>query len=211
MQRVTVAQSGNLLLSGLTTDAGAGKVLQIGGTNVINFGATSAATIGVSADTTAANVVVTTPATGSMQVSSLSGTGSRAVIADANGLLSAPVSDEIWKENMRAMPAKMGLATVLALRPLVFNYKDKSRFGAQDYVGFGARATSAILPQVTGQDRSGTFYLSDEKITAPLVLAVQQQQAQIEALTTGNADWVARGIALAALALAVRANLRKKS
>ncbi len=159
---------------------------------------------------TAANALSVASASSAITLANLAGTGSRAVLADANGLLSAPVSDETWKENIRALPEKMGLATVLALRPLIFNYKDRSRFGEQEYVGFGARATSAILPQVTGRDVNGTFYLTDEKLTAPLVLAVQQQQRMIAALDSGHADWWARGISLLALALAVKANLRKK-
>lgn len=121
-------------------------------------------------------------ATQGITASSLAGTGSRAVLADANGLLSAPVSDELWKEPLRPLPESYGLATVMLLQPSIFKYRDKSRFGQQDYIGFGARATAAVLPEVTGQDRDGTYYLTDEKITAVLVKALQQQEIKIKAL-----------------------------
>jgi len=121
-------------------------------------------------------------ATQGITLASLAGTGSRAVLADANGLLSAPVSDETWKENMRALPDSYGLATVMALRPLIFNYRDKSRFGAQDYIGFGARETATILKEITGQDRDGTYYITEEKLGAVAVKAIQQLKAEVDQL-----------------------------
>lgn len=130
---------------------------------------------------TATNFLVA-DATQGVTLGSLAGTGSRAVLADANGLLSAPVSDETWKENLRSLPDSMGLATVMALNPLMFSFKDKSRFGSQDYIGFGARETAKILPQVTGQDRDGVFYITEEKLTAVLVKAVQQLVGRVQKL-----------------------------
>lgn len=120
--------------------------------------------------------------TGVVKITNLAGTGSRNVVADANGNLSAPVSDELKKKNLRALPEKYGLAAVMALKPVVFQYRDEKAYGTQDYLGFGARATSAVLPEITGQMKDGTYYLNDEKLTAVLVKAVQQQQAQIAAL-----------------------------
>lgn len=115
---------------------------------------------------------------GGVLADSLAGTGSRTVLADANGLLSAPVSDEEWKQNMRDIP--YGIETVMALRPKIWDYKDHKRFGRQDYIGFGARETAKILPEVTGQDVNGAYYLTDEKITAVLVKAVQQVNQRLE-------------------------------
>ncbi len=160
------------------------------GAATLKFGATAAATIGVSADTTAGVLTFTStttggyslPSAGGTTITSLAGTGSRAVLADANGLLSAPVSDETWKTDFRSLPESYGLETVMKLVPAIFKYKDAHRFGKQDYIGFGARATAAVLPEVTGQDRDGTYYLTDEKLTAVLVKAVQQQQEKIERL-----------------------------
>lgn len=151
-------------------------------------------------------------ATQGITAGSLAGTGSRAVLADANGLLSAPVSDELWKEPLRPLPESYGVETVMRLQPAIFKYRDKSRFGQQDYIGFGARATAAVLPEVTGKDRDGTYYLTDEKLTAVLVKAVQQQQATIGLIQeSGNADWWARAIAIAALIIAIRANLKRNN
>lgn len=149
---------------------------------------------------------ITLAGTGNVTAASLAGTGSRAVLADATGLLSAPVSDENLKDPLRPLPESYGIDAVMRLRPSVFKFKDKVRFGAQDYIGFGARSTAKVVPEVTGQDRDGTYYLTDEKLTAVLVKAVQQQQAQIER----PADWWARGIATLALVLAIAANLRRK-
>lgn len=123
-------------------------------------------------DTAALGAALKIIQAGTVLMASLAGTGSRAVLADANGLLSAPVSDETWKENIEALP--FGLTTIMRLRPLRFNYRDRNKFGNQKYLGFGARATAKVLPEITGQDRNGTYYLTDEKLTAVLVRAVQQ-------------------------------------
>lgn len=119
-------------------------------------------------------------ADGTITLQNLAGTGSRAVIADANGLLSSPVSDEHLKENIRTIP--YGLKTVMQLKPIIFNFKDKRSFGNQDYIGFSARETKLIIPEITGQDINGHYYLTDEKITAVLVRAIQEQQEQIDQL-----------------------------
>lgn len=111
---------------------------------------------------------------GETTILSLAGSGSRAVLADANGLLSAPVSDELMKEEWLPLPESYGLPMVMRLTPRKGKYKDRSRYGEQDYLGFYARETSEFLPEITGQDNNGTFYLSDEKVTAVLVKAVQQ-------------------------------------
>ncbi len=117
---------------------------------------------------------------------SLAGTGSRAVVADANGLLSAPVSDETMKDPLRDLPDSYGLEMVMRLRPTIYSYKDKSRFGEKDYLGFGARATAEILPEVTGQMKDGTYYMSKEDIVPVLVKAIQQLEAQMNELRQRN-------------------------
>lgn len=143
-----------------------------------------------------------------LTVASLGGTGSRAVLADANGALSAPVSDERVKEPLRPLPESYGLPTVLRLQPSIFKYLDKKKYGSQDYIGFGARYTATVLPEVTGQDVNGAYYLNKEDLTAVLVKAMQQQQAQID---RGSPDWIARGLGALALLVGALAYRRAKN
>lgn len=154
----------------------------------------------------AATVTGTLGASGAVTLSNLAGTGSRAVLADASGVLSAPISDASFKQNMRDLPATYGMQTILALRPKIFDFKDHDKYGPQNYLSFDAGETAGILPEVTGRmydgdgdlvdtgkkDEKGnaimrkpvgTYYISKEDIIPALVLHNQQMQAQIDVLT----------------------------
>lgn len=123
---------------------------------------------------------------GQVTATSLAGTGSRAVIADANGVLSAPVSDENFKEELRPIPESYGLEAVLQMKPSIFKFKDKEAHGDRDYLGFGARAMEKIIPEIIGQTKDGTYYLTDEKLTAVLVKGMQQLAARVAQLESAN-------------------------
>lgn len=160
--------------------------------------------------TTGLTVTGTLTTSGVNTLSNLAGTGSRAVLADATGILTAPVSDEHLKEPLIPLSEDYGLPMVMRLQPSRFKYLDKKAHGDQYYLGFGARYTSTILPEVTGQMKDGTYYLSKEDIIPVVVKAVQQQQAQIEGLVpVSKPDWLARGMALGALVVSIAAYRRK--
>lgn len=176
------AGAGSVRLQTYTDNLGANIPLEIQATTILLNGATSTA------------------------VSTLAGTGSRAVLADASGVLSAPISDASFKLPLRDLPESYGAQAIMALRPVAWKYKDTYRFGTKDYLGFDAGETALILPEVTGQmydgagplvdtgkkdakgvaimrKPAGTYYVSKEDIIPVLVKHNQQMQAQIDALT----------------------------
>ncbi len=197
----------NVYLQGVTTAAAAQNLLGIGGDDNTYVFCKPAKKVTVYGTATIADFSDTGLAvTGGGSFSGLGGTGSRAVLADASGVLSAPVSDERLKEPLRPLPESYGLETVLKLQPSIFKYLDKAKWGKQDYIGFGARYTSTFLPEVTGQDVNGNYYMTDEKLTAVLVKAVQQQQEEIRWL------WGAVSVlALWCLGLTFRRSNRRSS
>lgn len=87
------------------------------------------------------------------------------------------------KENI--VPLADGLAEIMALRPVAFDYKpeyNSSHYGRQ--VGFIAEEVEKVDSRIAGYD-TGTGELRSvayPQITAPLVKAVQEQQKEIEEL-----------------------------
>jgi len=84
------------------------------------------------------DVVQIAPTTGATTLSNLAGTGSRAVLADANGLLSAPVSDISVKENIK--PIGYGLNEIVKMNPVWFDFVD-------DYKNFGEGRQNGNIAQ----------------------------------------------------------------
>jgi hypothetical protein len=99
----------------------------------------------------------------------------------------ASISDARTKENVR--DAEDGLATVLGLRPVRFDFKDGFSNNRKNQLGFIAQEVEQVFPDavdVSGQEsEDGDQY----KTVAPgtlipvLVKAMQEQQAIITALT----------------------------
>lgn len=113
----------------------------------------------------------------------LAGTGSRAVLADASGVLSAPVSDESVKENITSLD--YGLDTIMAMRPVSFEYiKDYKNHGAGKQIGFIAQEMQKIVPEVVFSTPStGLLGINNiDPLVAVLVRAIQEQQVQIDDL-----------------------------
>ena len=110
----------------------------------------------------------------------LAGTGSRTVLADANGLLSAPTSSIITKENVQ--PLNYGLNELLKINPVSFDYIDKNKWGDERNLGFIVEDMYPIVPEVTGTMNNGDMYLDMVKLIPVLTKAIQEQQALIKAL-----------------------------
>jgi hypothetical protein len=117
---------------------------------------------------------------GNTRISSLSGTGSRAVLADANGVLSAPVSSINTKENVQNL--NYGLNELLQINPVSFDYINKDKWGEQRNLGFIVEDMFPIIPEVTGTMDNGDMYLDMVKLIPVLTKAIQEQQALIKAL-----------------------------
>lgn len=96
------------------------------------------------------------------------------------------VSDERLKDNIR--PISYGLSTILSLKPIEFD------MNGQHKTGFGAQTTQEILPTAVydthealfGEDQPTKLGMDYTQVIAPLVMAVQEQQAMIRCLA--NAD-----------------------
>ncbi len=85
-------------------------------------------------------------ATGVVKITNLAGTGSRAVLADASGNLSAPVSDETVKENVE--PLKYGLNAIMQLNPISFEYiEDYKNYGEGLQIGNIAQDVAKVIPE----------------------------------------------------------------
>jgi len=127
---------------------------------------------------------------GGVTMLSLAGAGSRAVLADANGLLSAPVSDERLKLNIQ--PLGMDALSLLSrIEPIYFNYnREKMQteglgdFGAQREIGFTYQNLVQVLPELTGTNPNGYGFVKEAGMTAFLVEVAKAQQAQIASLQT---------------------------
>lgn len=130
------------------------------------------------------------------------GYGAGALTTDANGVITA-ASDARLKDIKGDF--KRGLNAIKQLRPTVYRWKPiDGRDTEHDYSGFIAQEVQDVIPEAIGQDKNGYLTLSDRPITAALVNAVKELDAKTPA------DWWARGMALAALILAIRANLKNR-
>ena len=118
--------------------------------------------------------------TGASTFSSLAGTGSRTVLADANGLLSAPTSSITTKENVQVL--NYGLNEILQINPVSFDYINKDKWGEERNLGFIVEDMYPIVPEVTGTMNNGDMYLDMVKLIPVLTKAIQEQNALIKAL-----------------------------
>ena len=118
-------------------------------------------------------------ASGNVKITNLTGSGSRAVNAAADGTLSASSSISI-KENVNNL--NYGLDKILQLQPKSFNYIDKNKYGEGLDIGFIAEDVYPIVPEATGTMNDGFIYFDAVKLIPILTKAIQEQQAQIEAL-----------------------------
>jgi hypothetical protein len=116
---------------------------------------------------------------GNLELFSLAGSGSRAVNADVNGVLSA-ASSILIKENVENI--NYGLLDVLKLKPVIFNYIDKNKWGEGKDLGFVAEDVMNVIPEATGVMNNSDIYFDLQKLIPVLTKAIQEQQALIKAL-----------------------------
>ena len=90
-------------------------------------------------------------------------------------------SDIRLKENIVTLPAERGLGAIMKLRPVTYHWKDKT-LDQRQMVGFIAQEVEPIYPEAVGMGPNGMKSLAYADLVVPLVKAVQQQQAEIEAL-----------------------------
>lgn len=115
-------------------------------------------------------------------LSDLAGVGTRAVLADAAGVLTAPVSDRSVKERIRNLDD--GLNVIMKLNPVSFYYKDGwKNYGEREQIGFIAQEIQDVLPNsVFTTPSTGKMGYNSTDLIPVLVKAIQEQQQQIEDL-----------------------------
>jgi hypothetical protein len=116
---------------------------------------------------------------GITKIDNLSGSGSRGVNAASDGTLSAG-SSILIKENVENI--NYGLSDVLKLKPVIFNYIDRNKWGEGKDLGFVAEDVMNVIPEATGVMNNSDIYFDLQKLIPVLTKAIQEQQALIKAL-----------------------------
>jgi len=120
--------------------------------------------------------------TGIITVTNLAGTGSRAVLADASGNLSAPVSDETVKENVQ--PLQYGLNAIMQLNPISFEYIDEYKnYGEGLQIGNIAQDVAKVIPEaVFTTPSTGLMGINYNQFDGIYIKAIQDLNNIIESL-----------------------------
>ncbi|NOU18532.1 MAG: tail fiber domain-containing protein [Bacteroidales bacterium] len=87
------------------------------------------------------------------------------------------LSDATLKTNIATL--SNSLESVLQLRGVKYEWKDKSTFDSRQHIGFIAQEVNEIVPEVVSQI-NGKFAIDYAPLTAILVEAIKEQQQQIE-------------------------------
>ena len=116
---------------------------------------------------------------GITKINNLSGSGIRGVNAASDGTLSA-ASSILIKENVENI--NYGLSDVLKLKPVIFNYIDRNKWGEGKDLGFIAEDVMNVIPEATGVMNNSDIYFDLQKLIPILTKAIQEQQALIKAL-----------------------------
>jgi hypothetical protein len=126
--------------------------------------------------------VLSIAASGVVTIVNLAGTGSRAVLADANGVLSAPVSDQSIKENIETL--HYGLDTIMQLNPVQFEFIDTYKnYGEGLQIGNIAQDIEKIIPEaVFVTPSTGLKGIDYNQFHGIYIKAIQDQQKIIQGL-----------------------------
>ena len=119
---------------------------------------------------------------GVVTISNLAGTGSRTVLADANGVLSAPVSDKTLKHNIISIG--YGLKEIMKMNPVWFDYIDEYKnYGKGRQNGTIAQEMAEIIPEaVFTTPSTGKMGVNYEQMHAIYIKAIQDLKAEIDVL-----------------------------
>jgi hypothetical protein len=126
--------------------------------------------------------VLSIAASGVVTILNLAGTGSRAVLADASGNLSAPVSDKSVKQNIE--PLKYGLETIMKLNAVQFEFIESYKnYGEGLQIGAIAQEVEEIIPEAVFKTPStGLKGIDYNQFNGIYIKAIQEQQKIIESL-----------------------------
>jgi len=136
-----------------------------------------------SASSLGTSVLQFTVTSSGLTVASLAGSGSRAVNANAAGLLSASSDSRLKQEVTTAtLP---GLAEVLKIQPKAYKWLEDIKVRGADAaveVGFFAEQVAPIIPSAAPMGNDGMYGFYDRSVVAALVKAVQELSAKIVVL-----------------------------
>jgi hypothetical protein len=120
--------------------------------------------------------------TGTVTIANLAGSGSRAVLADANGLLSAPISDISVKQNI--VPIGYGLNEIMKMNPVWFDFVDEYKnFGEGRQNGNIAQEIAEIIPEaVFTTPSTGKMGINYDQLHAVYIKAIKELKAEIDIL-----------------------------
>ncbi len=126
-------------------------------------------------------------AAGVITAANLGGTGSRAVVADANGVLSAPVSDYRLKTKINPIHTQIDpVDALMKLKGVFFNWdtsKDRVKgHGSQREIGMLAQDVEAVIPEAVREDKDGWKSLDYGHLVPLLIEVVKHQQLEIRDL-----------------------------
>jgi hypothetical protein len=156
------------LVMGYTTTSGKARIANISNS------AMTLETNNTVAITIAANQVIT--------IANLAGSGSRAVLADASGVLSAPVSDISVKQNITSIG--YGLNEILKMNPVWFDFIDEYKnYGEGRQNGNIAQEMETIIPEaVFTTPSTGKMGINYDQMHAVYIKAIQELEARIKQL-----------------------------
>ena len=168
-------QSNGVAYAGFVTNANTGEI-KIGGYQTTNDYFPVLYSDGV------ASMEFGVGASPTVKIQNLAGTGSRTVLADANGVLSAPVSDQSIKENIE--PLHYGLDTIMQLNPVQFEFIDTYKnYGQGLQIGNIAQDVEKIIPEaVFVTSSTGLKGIDYNQFNGIYIKAIQDQQKIIESL-----------------------------
>jgi hypothetical protein len=120
--------------------------------------------------------------TGAATFSNLAGTGSRAVLADSSGTLSAPVSDISVKQNITSIG--YGLSEILKMNPVWFDFIDEYKnYGEGRQNGMIAQEVAEVIPEaVFTTPSTGKMGINYDQMHAVYIKAIQELKTEIEEL-----------------------------
>lgn len=134
---------GNISMGGGNISMGQGNITSLGsiggGTSAINLNSN----MNVGGQTLTGGLTFSggLSGTGTVTFGTLTGSGSRSVVANASGVISAPSSSLRYKENVRPLRK---FERILDLDPIVYQYKDRAGYGDRLYAGFAAEQLDEV-------------------------------------------------------------------
>jgi hypothetical protein len=131
-------------------------------------------------------IKMTLASNGDLSITRLAGSGSRAVLADASGVLSAPVSDISVKKNISTIG--YGLKEINKMNPVWFDFIDEYKnYGEGRQNGAIAQEMAEIIPEaVFTTPSTGKMGINYDQLHAVYIKAIQELEARIKQLENKN-------------------------